>query len=550
MCYKVEYGNDCGGQYVISETNRRWSALALIVTAQFMVILDVAIVNVALPSIKSDLHFSETNLQWVISAYAILFGGALLLGGRLADLLGRRRLFMAGLALFGASSLLCGLAWSEGSLIAFRAVQGLGGALLAPAALSLLMTTFAEGRERNLALGVYGAVSGSGAAVGVLLGGVLTSYVGWSWIFFINVPVGIAAIALAPVFLRESRADGAHRHFDLPGAVSITAGLMLLVYATTRATTDGWGASSTLALFTGSAALVPAFVVIELRSRSPLLPLRIFRLRTLTGANFAMAIVGAVAFSEFFLLTLYLQDVLHYSAVQSGAAFSAFALAVVVMSNVAQVVVGRLGVRTTLTVGLLTSAVSLAALTRLSADGHYFWDLFPWFSLGGAGMAFSFVPVTIASLTGVERSDAGVASGLINTSRQIGGAIGIAAISAIATTSTSNFAEANSVAASSGAALVHGFQTGLYVMTGLLLLGALVAFSLVRSHAQRPIAAPVEAEEPAVEGLDDLVLHLRGLLAVRELRQDRGASEDELRVYGDEIARVRDQLAEVVRAAA
>src|SRR5919198_547029 len=298
---------------------RRWSALARVVPAQFMVIPHVAIVNVALPSIKTDLHFSPTNLQWVISAYAILFGGALLLGGRLADLLGRRRLFVTGLALFSASSLLCGLAWSESSLIAFRALQGLGGALLAPAALALLMTTFAEGRERNLALGIYGAASGSGAAVGVLLGGILTSYLSWSWIFFINVPVGVAAIALTPILLQESRADLAHRHFDFPGALSITSGLMLLVYATTRATSDGWGAPVTLALFGGAAALVLAFVAIEVRSPSPLLPLRIFRSRTLTGANIAMAIVGAVAFSEFFLLTLYLQDVLHYSAVQSGA---------------------------------------------------------------------------------------------------------------------------------------------------------------------------------------------------------------------------------------
>jgi len=536
---------------VISETNRRWSALALIVTAQFMVILDVAIVNVALPSIKSDLHFSETNLQWVISAYAILFGGALLLGGRLADLLGRRRLFMTGLGLFAASSLLCGLAWSESSLIAFRAVQGLGGALLAPAALSLLMTTFAEGRERNLALGIYGAVSGSGAAVGVLLGGLLTSYLSWSWIFFINVPVGIAAIAFAPVLLRESRADVAHRHFDVPGAVSITAGLMLLVYATTRAATHGWGAASTLGLLAGSAGLVAAFAAIELRSRSPLLPLRIFRLRTLTGANIAMSIVGAVAFSEFFLLTLYLQDVLHYSAVQSGAAFSAFALAVVVMSNVAQVVVGRLGVRTTLTLGLLASAVSVAALTRLPVDGNYFRDLFPWFVLGGAGMAFSFVPVTIAGLTGVDRSDAGVASGLINTSRQIGGAIGIAAVSALAATSTSNFADANAVGATSGAALAHGFQTGLYVLAGLLVVGVLVVVALVRSAA--PAVAvepePVRAERRPVS-IDDLVLHLQGLVAVRDLRERVGADAGELELYGNEIARVRRRLAEVVGAAA
>ncbi len=483
-----------------TKSDRRWSALALIVTAQFMVILDVAIVNVALPSIKSDLNFSQTNLQWVISAYAIMFGGVLLLGGRLADLLGRRRLFIAGLALFAVSSLLCGLAWSEGSLIAFRAVQGLGGALLAPAALSLLMTTFAEGRERNLALGIYGAASGSGAAVGVLLGGVLTSYLNWSWIFFINVPVGVAAIVLAPALLQEGRAGLAHRHFDFPGAASITAGLMLLVYAATRATTDGWGAPVTLGLFAGAAALVLAFVAIELRSPSPLLPLRIFRSQTLTAANSAMAIVGAVAFSEFFLLTLYLQDVLHYSAVESGAAFAGFAGAVVVVSNIAQVIVGRFGVRPTLTAGLLASAVSVALLTRLPVHGHYFWDLFPWFVLGGAGMGLSFVPVTIASLTGVERADAGVASGLINTSRQIGGALGLAAVSAIAATSTGHYVDAHAaLTASSGVALDHGFRTALYVLTGLLVVGALIAVALLRTPAPRTEAAPAEGEAMALE---------------------------------------------------
>ena len=484
-----------------TKSDRRWSALALIVTAQFMVILDVAIVNVALPSIKSDLNFSQTNLQWVISAYAIMFGGALLLGGRLADLLGRRRLFISGLALFAVSSLLCGLAWSEGSLIGFRALQGLGGALLAPAALSLLMTRFAEGRERNLALGIYGAASGSGAAAGVLLGGLLTSYLSWSWIFFINVPVGVAAIVLTPLLLQESRADVAHRHFDFPGAASITAGLMLLVYAMTRATSDGWGAASTLELLAGAAGLVLAFVLIELRSPAPLLPLRIFRSRTLSAANAAMAIVGAVAFSEFFVLTLYLQDVLHYSAVMSGAAFAGFALAVVVLSNVAQVIVGRFGVRPTLTTGLLLSAVSVAWLTRLPVDGHYFWDLFPAFVLGGAGMGLSFVPVTIASLTGVERSDAGVASGLINTSRQIGGAIGIAAVSAVAASSTSRYVQAHSaVTATSGAALDHGFQTALYTLTGLLLVGALIAVTVVRSApALSREVAPADGEIVALD---------------------------------------------------
>ena len=465
-----------------------------------MVILDVAIVNVALPSIKTDLGFSETSLQWVISAYALLFGGTLLLGGRLADLLGRRRLFLAGLALFSVSSLLCGLAWSEGSLIAFRGLQGLGGALLAPAALSLLMTTFAEGRDRNVALGIYGAASGSGAAVGVLLGGLLTSYLSWSWIFFINVPVGVAAIVLTPLLLRESKADLPHRHFDFLGAATITSGLMMLVYAMTRATSDGWGSPGTLALLTGSAALVLSFVAVELRSRSPLLPLRIFRLRTLSAANATMAIVGGVAFSEFFLLTLYLQDVLHYSPVRAGTAFAAFAGTVVIVSNLAQPIVARFGVQRTLTAGLLLSAVSVALLTRLPVDGDYFVDLFPAFVLGGAGMSLSFVPVTIASLSGVERADAGVASGLVNTSRQIGGAIGIAAISAIAATSAGNYVDSHpGTVASSGPALDHGLQTALYVLTGLLIAGAVLAATLVRPAPARVPAEVMETvEEPGV----------------------------------------------------
>ena len=469
--------------------------MALIVTAQFMVILDVAIVNVALPSIKTDLGFTETSLQWVVSAYAIIFGGALLLGGRLADILGRRRMFVTGLGLFAVSSLLCGFAWSEGSLIAFRGIQGLGGALLAPAALSLLMTTFSEGRERNLALGIYGAASGSGAAAGVLLGGVLTSYLHWSWIFFINVPVGIAAIALAPVLLREGRADLAHRHFDLTGAAAITSGLMLLVYAMTRAASDGWGTTTTIGLLAGSVALILAFIAVELRTAHPLLPLRIFRSRTLSVANTAMTIVGAVAFSEFFLLTLYLQNVLHYSPVQSGAAFVAFAGTVVVISNVAQLVVGRIGVRPTLVAGLLFSTVSVGLLTGLPVHGHYFSDLFPAFVLGGAGMGLSFVPVTIASLTGVDRSDAGVASGLVNTSRQIGGAIGLAAVSAIASASTNGYLHSHvSLSATSAPALVHGFQTSLWVLMGVLIAGAVV------------VSVLLSPTRPAVETHEELVM--------------------------------------------
>jgi EmrB/QacA subfamily drug resistance transporter len=452
-----------------------------------MVILDVAIVNVALPSIQADLGFSATSLQWVVSAYAILFGGVLLLGGRLGDLLGRRRLLVAGLLLFAGSSLLCGLAWSAGSLIAFRALQGLGGALLAPSALSLLMTTFAEGRERNLALGIYGAASGSGAAVGVLLGGVLTSYLHWSWIFFINVPVGVAAAALAPVVLRESRVLAGRRHFDVAGATTVTAGLMLLVYALTRATSDGWGAPATLTLLGASVLLVAAFVAVELRSPWPLLPLRIFRSRTLSAANLIMALVGAVSFAEFFLLTLYLQDVLHYSAMQSGAAFVGFAGTVVVVSNLAQAIVAKLGVRATLTAGLVLSAASVGWLTRLPVQGSFATDLLPAFVLGGAGMALSFVPATIASLTGVAPADAGVASGLVNTSRQIGGAVGIAAASAIAEAVTRHSTAAGAVAVD------DGLRVALEVLTGVLVVAVGVAATLIRP-TPRPVADDVPAE--------------------------------------------------------
>jgi EmrB/QacA subfamily drug resistance transporter len=489
------------GSAVHIDSRKRWLALALIVTAQFMVILDVAIVNVALPSISSDLGFSQASLQWVITAYAIVFGGTLLLGGRLADLLGRRRLFVAGLALFAASSLLAGFAWSESSLIVFRAVQGLGGALLAPAALSLLMTMFAEGRDRNLALGIYGAASGSGAAAGVLLGGLLTSYLSWSWIFFVNVPVAAVAIALAPLLLRESRADLPQRHFDLAGAASVTAGLMVLVYAMTRATSDGWRSPVTLALLAGATILLLAFLAVELRSPSPLLPLRIFRLRTLSAANLTIAIVGAVAFSEFFVLTLYLQEVLNYSAIQTGAAFSAFALTVVVASNLAQAAVGRLGVRAALIGGLALSTVSVVLLTRLPVHGNYAWDLLPAFVLGGAGMGFSFVPVTIASLAGVDRADAGVASGLVNTSRQIGGAIGLAAVSTIAASASSAYGHAHGVSTTSALALDHGYRSALYALAALLLAAIVVAGSLIRVpprvREERLDAEPAVLEEAA-----------------------------------------------------
>ena len=470
---------------------RRWLALAVIVTAQFMVVLDVAIVNVALPSIKTDLHFSQPSLQWVISAYAIFFGGLLLLGGRLGDLLGRRRVFMAGLTIFTASSLLCGISWSEGSLIAFRAIQGLGGALLAPAALSILITTFREGRERNLALGVWGAASGSGGAAGVLLGGVLTSYLSWSWVFFVNVPVGVAVVAVTPWLLRESRGTASHRHFDVAGATSVTASLMLLVYAVTRTSTSGWGNGLTLTLLAASALLMAAFLAIELRSPAPLLPMRIFRLRTLAAANVIALLVGSIMFSQFFLQTLYMQEVLHYSPIQSGAAFVTMTLAIVVFANVAQMLVGRIGVRRVLTAGLVLNAIALAMLTRLPVDGHYFPDLFPAYLVGGLGMALTFVPMTIAGLTGVSGADAGVASGLINTSRQIGGAVGLAAVSSIA----ASYAGHGSLTASAAAGdLTRGFQVGFDVLTGVTLVAALVTVVFVAParRAVAPDALPLE----------------------------------------------------------
>jgi EmrB/QacA subfamily drug resistance transporter len=469
----------------LEQKRRRWLALAVIVAAQFMVVLDVAIVNVALPSIKTDLHFNQENLQWVITAYSILFGGALLLGGRLADLLGRRRLFVVGLVLFTVSSLLDGLAWSEGSLIAFRSLQGLGAALLSPAALSILTTEFEEGRERNVALGIWGAASGSGGAAGVLLGGALTSAFSWSWIFFINVPVGLIVLAVTPWLLRESRAQLDHRYFDTAGAASITGGLMLLVYAMTRATQHGWATTETIGLLAASAALIVGFVVIELRSKAPLLPMGIFRLRTLAASNISGLLLAAAVFSQFFLLTLYMQQVLHYSALKTGVAYVALTLSIIGFSAVSQALATRIGIRRVLPVGLFLSAAGLVLYAQLPVHGHYFWDLFPAFLLSGIGLALAFVPMSIGALTGVQQSEAGIASGLINTSQQIGGAIGVAAATTIATTFTRHYVNAHPGAtALGGNALTHGFQVTFYVLAALAVVGGVAAALLTESKPQ------------------------------------------------------------------
>jgi EmrB/QacA subfamily drug resistance transporter len=468
--------------------SKRWIALAMIVAAQFMVVLDIAIVNVALPSIRTDLHFSQESLQWVITAYSIFFGGVLLLGGRLADVLGRRRLFMAGLALFTVSSLLNGLAWSEGSLIAFRSLQGLGAALLSPAALSILTTTFREGRERNLALGIWGAASGSGGAAGVLLGGVLTSTLSWSWIFFINVPVGVLLVGLSPWLLRESSADLKHRHFDFAGAASITGGLMLLVYAMTRAAQHGWATAETIGLLVASVGLVAAFFVIELRSKAPLLPLRIFRLRTLAASNVSGLLMGGAIFSQFFLLTLYMQEVLHYSALKTGVAYIGLTLSIIGFSALSQALVTRIGVRRVLPVGLALSTVALVLFAQLPVHGHYFSDLFPAFLISGIGLALAFVPMSIGALTGVSQADAGIASGLINTNQQIGGAIGVAAVTTIATTFTTRYVDVHAgTTAFSGAALTHGFQIAFYVLAAVAAVGAALAALMLESKPPAPV---------------------------------------------------------------
>ncbi len=479
-----------------SPDRRRWLALAVIVAAQFMVVLDIAIVNVALPSIRTDLHFSQESLQWVITAYSIFFGGVLLLGGRLADLLGRRRLFMIGLALFTVSSLLDGLAWSAASLITFRSLQGLGAALLSPAALSILTTTFAEGRERNLALGIWGAVAGSGAAAGVLLGGALTSGLNWSWIFFINVPIGVLVFGLSPWLLRESRAGLQHRHFDVAGGISITAGLMLLVYAMTRATQHGWGTAETIGLLVTSAALIVAFFLIELRSQAPLLPLRIFRLRTLAASNLSGLLMGGAVFSQFFLITLYLQEVLGYSALKTGVAYISLTLTVIVFSGLAQRLVTRIGVRRVLPTGLALSTGGLVLFARLPVQGHYFTDLLPAFLISGLGLALSFVSMSIGALTGVQSGDAGIASGLINTTQQIGGAIGVAVAATIATTVTTHYVATHAGASAfSGAALTHGFQIAFYVLAALAALGAVLAGVLLESKPAQPELEFIPAEE-------------------------------------------------------
>jgi EmrB/QacA subfamily drug resistance transporter len=478
---------------MVEKAQHKWLALALLATVQFMVVLDIAIVNVALPSIQTDLGFSQENLQWVISAYALFFGGFLLLGGRAADLLGRRRLFVAGLILFSAASLASGLAWSDESLILFRAAQGLGAAIITPAALSILMTTFSEGRERNTALGVWGAVGAFGAVAGVLLGGILTDWLSWEWIFYINVPVGLAALALTPILLTESR-DAHVKSFDVPGAVLVTGGLVTLVYAITQANDYGWGSAETIGLFVAAGVLLAAFVGWEARVREPLMPFSIFRIRTVSAANISGLILGTVTFSMFLMLTLYMQQVLGYSPMKTGVAYLAVAGSAIITSTIAAQLVTRVGVKPVIVAGMTFLAAGLFYFTQVSVGGSYLGDLLPGFLLIAAGLGFSFVPISIAALAGVQPSEAGLASGLFNTSQQIGGALGIAALSAVATSKTESGVASGTPLPK---ALTDGFESA-FVWGGLVaVVGILVALVLVRrSDLETPAE---EVPEPVLE---------------------------------------------------
>jgi EmrB/QacA subfamily drug resistance transporter len=473
---------------------RRWWALALLCGAFFMVILDAAIVTVALPSIEQDLGFSAQGLQWVVSAYALTFAGLLLLGGRAADLLGRRRVFMVGLVLFTVASLLCGLSWSDTALIGARAFQGIGAAIMTPSALSIITTTFEEGAERNKALGIWGALGGIGATTAWLIGGPIVDGLGWEWIFFINIPVGLAALALSPLLLRESRAATAKRSYDPAGALTITGALALLVYAIVEAPETGWGDLQTILLLAGSAALLAAFALIESRQRAPLVPLGIFRSKTIVGANAVMLVFGMLPYGLGFVLTLYAQQVLGYSAVKFGLTSLVFPAMAAVGSIFGQAIVLRVGFRPVAAVGMALMGAGALLLTQVSVGGSYFGDIFFGLLVFGPGVGLAFVTASIAALAGVPERESGLASGLSNTSFQIGAALGVAIVTTVAVTRTEDFRAANGDA-NPLVALTEGFQSAFLAVA--ILAGIGVALALLLLGRSRGVPQEQLELEPA-----------------------------------------------------
>jgi EmrB/QacA subfamily drug resistance transporter len=473
---------------------RRWRALALVCVAFFMVVLDVAIVNVALPSIQRDLELTQNTLQWIVTAYSLAFGGFLLLGGRAADIFGRRRVFMTGMVLFTGGSLACALSNSAEMLIAFRAIQGFGGAIVSPATLAIISAAFRHGgAERNKAFGIWGAVAGSGAAAGVLLGGILTEYLGWEWIFLVNVPVGIAIFLLAPVLISEGRVEGADRHVDPLAAVLVTAGLVTFIYAMSEAPDAGWASAQTILLTLAAIALVGLFFFLETRTEAPLVPLSLFRIRPVFVANTVGALLGGALFGGFFMLTLYMQQVLGYSALKAGVAFLATAGTSVLAAGAAQALITRLGVKPVMATGLSLLTFSYLWYTTLPPDGRFWTNLFIPYVASGIGLAFTFVPLSLAALSVVEDRIAGVSSGLLNASQQIGGALGVAIIATISTTHTESLL-ADGVPRPE--AFTEGYTRAFWVDVAFAATGAAVTLVLLRSR-DVPTHAVAEAPGPA-----------------------------------------------------
>jgi EmrB/QacA subfamily drug resistance transporter len=456
-----------------------------------MVILDATIVNVALPSIQHGLHFTASSLQWIVNSYALVFGGFLLLGGRASDLLGRQRLFVAGLAVFTVASLINGIATSSGMLVGGRALQGLGAALVSPAALSIVTTTFAEGAERTKALGIWSAIAAGGGAVGLVLGGLLTETLSWRWVFFINLPIGIAAALLSLRYVANSRAENRPDTADVAGAVTVTSGLLVLVYAIVKAQDYGWTSAKTLGLGALAAVLLGSFVVIELRSKAPLIRLGIFRLRSLTASNVAMLLVASGLFSMFYFAGIYLQEVLNYGPLKAGLAFLPFTLGIIVGAVASQQLIQRIGIRAVVFIGLALGSAGLLYFTQLSTTSTYLADVFPAIAVMSIGMGMTFVPLTLLATTKVDSDDAGLASGLFNTSQQIGGALGLAVLSTLATSRTSHL-----IASGVGqpTAVTNGFHVAFAVGGGLLLAGIAVIAIFIRSED----VTQIDAAEVAV----------------------------------------------------
>jgi len=471
----------------------RWRAFALLAVSFFMTIIDLTIVNVSLPTIGRDLGFSAISLQWVVTAYALTFGGLMLLGGRAADLFGRRRILMGGLSLFTAASLGAALSSSEASLIAARAVQGLGAAMMLPAALSIVMNMFPEGAERNKALGIWGGLGAGGATVGVIAGGLLTRYAGWQYIFYLNVPIGATALALIPKIVPDGRLATSRTRFDALGAIAGTSALVLLVDAISQAPQYGWGAARTVALLAASSTLLAGFLMIEVRAADPVLPLSIFRLRTLAGANVAALLLGASFFAFIFVGTLYMQEVLRYSPLQTGLAWLAASLTSVALAGVTQALVTRGGGKVVMGIGMTLIGAGALWATQVPVHGHFLANLAGPFVVAGAGTAFAFIPISIAALAGVSEQQAGLASGLLNTSQQLGGAVGIAIASSLAASHTQALAHAGSGAP---AALTGGFQQALWVLGAIALLAVPAIFALVRRDELSDAVTRTTIREP------------------------------------------------------